>query len=171
MKTLNQFLVFIVDDDKMFLKTMEHYITRFFNGIKVKAFLSGEECLKSINMNPDVIFLDYSLNSGSSNAMNGLKILDRIKKDLPKIPVVMLSGQEDIDIAVKTMKYGSFDYVIKKENGFMRVRSIIQNVIYDFRIKKEMKIYKGDMIFLFATIGITIAILILIQIFTFYNWF
>lgn len=169
--TFRELLVFIVDDDQMFLKTMEHNINRFFKGIKVKAFLSGEECLKSISMHPDVVFLDYMLNAESPGAMNGIKVLDRIKEEFPETPVVMMSGQDNMEFAVKIMRHGSYDYVVKSSNVFMRVRNIIQNIIYTFRLKREVKEYKKRMIALLTTIGITIAVLIYMQLFTSLKWF
>jgi two-component system, OmpR family, response regulator len=64
MKNSTELSVFLVDDDKMFLTSLAHQLkTMFKSKTKIQAFTTGEECLKHLNENPDIIILDYYLNS------------------------------------------------------------------------------------------------------------
>ena len=71
-------LIFLVDDDVLFLKSLEIEFTQNTES-DIQTYATGELCLESIAQNPDVIVLDYYLNSVEKNAINGLETLDRIK--------------------------------------------------------------------------------------------
>src|SRR5260221_8574390 len=126
--------IFIVDDDNTQAMMLKDYLSKysFFN---VHTFRSGEECLANLNMNPEVIFLDYNFDKIGPMAMNVIDILKEIKSQKPEIEVVMFSGQDKIDVAVNTMKYGAFDYVVKSETAFHRSENIIFNIIRRFKLQ------------------------------------
>jgi two-component system OmpR family response regulator len=117
--------IFIVDDDTMLTEALKDYLTRRTpNDISI--FNTGEECLKSLSENPDVIILDYYLNSVQKDAANGMEILQVIKKHYPDIHVIMLSSQERYTIALQTIQKGAEQYVIKDENAFGKIASMIR---------------------------------------------
>jgi len=93
--------VFLVDDDALFLKTVEHSVATKHPFLSIKTFNTGEACLEQINQKPDIVILDYYLRSVDPNSLNGLEVLKRIKKTNPKTKVIMLSSQDSLDIAVK----------------------------------------------------------------------
>ncbi len=68
-----------MDDDPIFSIIFSDYLKEkaIFD---IRVFGAGEECIKNINDNPDFVILDYNLNSFESNAMNGIEILERMKK-------------------------------------------------------------------------------------------
>jgi len=110
----NQKLIFIVDDDP-FINML--VVKRFTSdGYRLEAFESGEACLKAINMNPDLIILDYLFISEDQKYMNGMEIFDKLKELKPNIPVIMLSGQEKGEIVLELARKGIDDYVIKDSN-------------------------------------------------------
>jgi two-component system OmpR family response regulator len=91
--------LFLVDDDVVFLKSLEiDFLGRA--DFAIETFATGELCMESLSHNPDVIILDYHLDGIDKNAMNGMETLDKIKAFNPDIPVVMLSSQDKIDVAV-----------------------------------------------------------------------
>ena len=140
----NKIKLFLVDDDIVFLKSLE---IDFIQNIdfEIETFTTGELCLKSISHAPDVIILDYKLDGIVSNAMNGIETLDRIKAINPDIPVVMLSSQDKIEVAVDCMHHKAYDYVIKSETAFFRLQKII-NTIFEYRkIRKELNWYMDRM--------------------------
>src|SRR4051794_20803423 len=98
MKDENKINVFLVDDDALFLKSLENEFLHHTD-FTVETFATGELCLENLSHNPDVIILDYHLNGIDENAMNGIETLDKIKAINPDIPVVMLSSQDKIDVA------------------------------------------------------------------------
>lgn len=80
---------------------------------------------KKLAETPDVIILDYYLNTVQKDAANGIEILQAIRKHYPNIRVIMLSSQERYSIAMKTIQKGAEQYVIKDENAFEKIAQII----------------------------------------------
>ncbi len=91
----------------------------------ISVFHTGEECLKHLYDRPDVIVLDYYLNTVNKDAANGIEILKAIKKYDPAIHVILLSSQEHYGIAVQTIQKGAEHYVIKDENAFEKIALLI----------------------------------------------
>jgi two-component system OmpR family response regulator len=119
--------IFIVDDDAMLTEALKDYLTRTTPN-EIYVFSTGEECLKHLPENPDVIILDYYLNTVHKDAANGMEILQVIKKHYPGIHVIMLSSQEHYAIALQTLQQGAGQYVIKDENAFGKIVSLIREL-------------------------------------------
>lgn len=136
--------LFLVDDDALFLKSLEIEFLHQTD-FTVETFSTGELCLEHLGSKPDVIILDYHLNSVDKNAMNGIETLDKIKSVDPTIPVVMLSSQDKIDVAVSCMHHHAFDYVVKSETAFMRLQKNITAFFHYERIEKELSWYMARM--------------------------
>ena len=144
MKAGSKINVFLVDDDVVFLKSLEIEFLHHAD-FAVKTFVTGELCLQSLSESPDVIVLDYHLNGIDTNAMNGLETLDRIKASHPDIPVVMLSSQDKIDVAISCMHHRAFDYVVKSETAFLRLQKNIAAFFHHQKIEKELNWYMARM--------------------------
>ncbi len=137
-------LLFLVDDDALFLKSLE--IDFMANTTcEIKTFATGEACLKNLTSNPDVIVLDYHLNGVNKHAINGLTTLDRIKAANPQIPVIMLSSQDKIDVAVNCMKHQAFDYIVKSETAFLRLQKAITIIFHYQQMEKALSWYMEKM--------------------------
>lgn len=136
--------IFLVDDDALFLKSLEIDFLAHNNFI-VETFSTGELCVKSLEQKPDVIILDYHLDGIDKNAMNGLQTLDKIKIFNPDIPVIMLSSQDKIDVAINCMHHKAFDYVVKSETAFMRLQKIIVSIFLYKKMEKELSWYMNRM--------------------------
>jgi DNA-binding NtrC family response regulator len=96
---------------------------------------SGMKMIKACE--PDIVFLDYYLNSVVKDAMDGLDVLVEIKKILPETDVVMLSGQDKIQVAVEVMKYGAFDYIVKGETEDEVLKNGIEHAKSHHNMKEE----------------------------------
>ena len=120
--------IFVVDDDEMLSMALEDYLERKTN-YEIRLFNTGEECLSHIDEQPDIIILDYNLNSVVKDAANGLIILEAIKKLDGHIKVVMLSSQDTNWIVLQTIKMGAEGYVVKDENAFDRIVAICQSTL------------------------------------------
>jgi|JI9StandDraft_1071089.scaffolds.fasta_scaffold46044_1 two-component system OmpR family response regulator len=140
----NQIKLFLVDDDALFLKTLEIEFLQHGDFV-IETYATGELCLQYLGNNPDVVILDYHLDGIDKNAMNGLETLDKIKKYNSDIPVVMLSSQDSIDIAVNCMHHRAFDYVVKSETSFMRLQKIITAIFSYKKMEKELNWYMDRM--------------------------
>jgi two-component system, OmpR family, response regulator len=144
MKKENKIRLFLVDDDIVFLKMLEIEFLQHAD-FEIETFATGELCLKNLSHNPDVIILDYLLDGTDKTAMNGIHTLDRIKEFDPTIPVVMLSSQDKIEVAIDCMHHKAFDYVVKSETAFMRLKKIITTIIRYRKMEKELSWYMERM--------------------------
>lgn len=136
--------LFLVDDDAVFLKSLEIEFLEHADFI-IETYATGELCIKNLSHNPDVIILDYQLDGIDKTAMNGLQTLDKIKAFNQDIPVVMLSSQDKIDVAINCMHHRAFDYVVKSETAFMRLQKIITTIFKYKKMEKQLSWYMDRM--------------------------
>jgi len=122
MENPTQFKFFIVDDDIFCANIYEQYLSNL-NYTDVTYFSNGKECLDNLDQNPDIIFLDYNMDD-----LTGFEVLKKIKRYNSNIYVVMVSGQENIKIAVDALKHGAFDYVTKNSFVCDKMTHIIQKI-------------------------------------------
>ena len=107
-------LIFFVDDDKMMLNLME-YTFKCREGFEVKSFFSGEECIKHISQNPELVVLDYYMGIDEENTMTGLDTLRKINDINKTIPVIILSREKDKGTIEEFIKEGAMKYVVKDD--------------------------------------------------------
>jgi two-component system, OmpR family, response regulator len=119
--------IFIIDDDPMLREALQDYLSRKIPH-QIRLFNTGEECFEYMSENPDVIILDYYLNTVSKDAANGMQILEQLKKYYPGIHVIMLSSQEHYGIAMQTIQKGAEHYVVKDEKSFETIASILNEI-------------------------------------------
>jgi two-component system OmpR family response regulator len=143
-KTEEKIKLFLVDDDALFLKSLEIEFLEHAD-FSIETYATGELCMESLSHNPDVIILDYQLDGIEKNAMNGMETLDKIKNYNPDIPVVMLSSQDKIDVAINCMHHRAFDYVVKSETAFIRLQKIITTIFQYKKMEKELNWYMERM--------------------------
>ena len=144
MKKEDALKVFLVDDDALFLKSLEIEFIHNTDYI-IETFATGELCVANLSKKPDVIILDYQLNGIEENAMNGIATLDKIKEFNANIPVIMLSSQDKIDVAISCMHHKAFDYVVKSETAFLRLQKNIIAYLHFDKIEKELSWYMSKM--------------------------
>lgn len=133
-----KFKVFIVEDDEWYLKMLIYHVELNPENT-VEGFLSGKEVLKNLHKKPDLITLDYSL--GDSNAD---ELIDMIIEFDAEIPVVIISGQEDVSTAVELLKKGAYDYIVKDDDTKDRIWNIIKHLKENVGLKKEIKQLKKE---------------------------
>jgi DNA-binding NtrC family response regulator len=136
--------IFLVDDDAVFLKLLEIELKEL-NEFNIVTYSTGEDCLNHLNLKPSMIILDYHLDGILEKAMNGLQVLDSIKAFDSNIPVIMLSSQDKIEVAVNCMHHQAFDYIVKSETAFTRLRKIISNIIHFQKMEIELNWYMSKM--------------------------
>jgi two-component system OmpR family response regulator len=136
--------LFLVDDDAVFLKLLEIEFLQHAD-FTIETYATGELCVSNLTNSPDVIILDYCLDGIDKNAMNGIETLDQVLAFNPAIPVIMLSGQDKIDVAVNCMHHKAFDYVVKSETAFVRLQKIISTIFQFKKMEKELNWYMERM--------------------------
>jgi len=129
-----------VDDDAMYLKMLEIEFLQDTD-IVIETYATGELCLTNLANNPDIIILDYFLNGIDKNAMNGIQCLDEIKAKNPSIPVVMLSSQDKIEVAITCMHHKAYDYIVKSETAYFRIKKIIEAIIQTQKLEQSLEWY------------------------------
>ena len=110
-------LIFFVDDDRMILNLLE-YTLNIRQDCNVKTFYSGEECIRNLDMKPDLVVLDHVFKSTDTNPMNGLQTLKEIRKLNDSLPVVILTSMDDDSLAGEFIQFGA-SKVIPKNDYFI----------------------------------------------------
>ena len=107
-------LIFFVDDEPMFINLLE-YTFKCRSGFSTKSFNNGEECIEHMYMNPDLVVVDFFLNSDDSQ-MNGMDVVKKIKEINPATQLIFLSGNDDKEVINKAKSAGVEKYILK--NGY-----------------------------------------------------
>jgi DNA-binding NtrC family response regulator len=98
----------VVDDDLVTCELLCEVFTQ--EGFDAQYAQSGESALEAISAKrPDVIVSDIRMKSG----LDGLALLDRVRRDHPATPVVLITAFGSIDTAIRAVKEGAFDYISK----------------------------------------------------------
>ncbi len=123
---MKRYKIFLVDDDEMILALLQSALYEF-DHCEVEVFTSGEACIDMIPVHqPDLVVLDYHLDTYFASRKNGFEILTTIKSQYPGVNVVMLSGQtDDPEMVFKAIKNGAADYIIKDQEGLTNLKSLI----------------------------------------------
>ena len=140
----NKIKLFLVDDDPVSLKLLENQFLDY-GSFTLKTFTTGELCIERLFENPDIIILDYHLNSIVKDAMTGLETLDKIKSLNAEIPVIILSSQDKIDVAVDCLHHKAVDYVVKSETAFLRLKKIIAAALSYKKMKMQLNWFEDRM--------------------------
>jgi two-component system, OmpR family, response regulator len=140
MNSQNKVKLFVVDDDAMYLKLVEIEFHQYPD-FKLETYATGEICIKNLSHKPDLIILDYHLNGVDKYAMNGIQTLDKIKAINPDIPVVMLSSQDRIEVAINCLHHKAFDYIVKSETAFIRLQKVIAIIFHTQKLEKTLDWY------------------------------
>ncbi len=158
MSNTNYPLVFIVEDNKAYSRLLEHHLS-LNNYTNLVPILSGEECLKKLYLKPDIIIQDYKL-----QGISGLNVMQRTKKILPNTEFIFLSGIDDIDIAIDSVKLGAYYYFVKDEVAFNRLLPKLQE-IKDFQLLaiQNQKKRKRVILFLILTILLIIVLIMMLN--------
>ena len=136
--------IFLVDDDVLFLKLLEIQFLES-GDFEIETYTTGELCVENLSRKPDVIILDYLLDGVVRDVMNGIETLDKIKLHDAEIPVIILSAQDKIDVAINCMHHAAFDYVVKSETSFLRLQKIITTIFETSKLKKQLNWYMERM--------------------------
>ncbi len=136
--------LFLVDDDAVYLKMLQIELL-LLGDFEIETFISGELCIEHLSQEPDLIILDYFLDGTTKNAMNGIEALDKIKSIKPDIPVIILSQQDKIEVAINCMHHKALDYVVKSETAFVRLEKIITDALEKMEMQKQLGWYMERM--------------------------
>ncbi|HEY3876188.1 MAG TPA: response regulator [Candidatus Kapabacteria bacterium] len=144
----NILTILVVDDDPTICEMTRDTIEKKLPGTAVRIFNTGEDALAGLNFEPDIAVLDYQLDSIKPDAMNGIQILSKLKERFPELPVIFLTGQDRIEVASNTIKYGAYDYIVKNETAFHKLELALGQLANLRTLKKSNGTQKSmNMIF------------------------
>lgn len=95
----------------------------------VMIFRFGEECLKELYLNPDLVILDYIFVHPAKNVLSGLEILTQIRSKNGDVPVIMLSGQDSGSTVLELIRLGIEEYIIKDADFLPQIRNAVLNAL------------------------------------------
>ncbi|UII28903.1 sigma-54 dependent transcriptional regulator [Fulvivirga maritima] len=131
--------IFIVEDDPWFGEMLKYHLSQNPDH-EVELFKTAKEVLASLSKNPDLITLDYSLPD-----IDGDELFSKIKSKLPNTPVIVVSGQEQVGIALKLLKMGVSDYFIKNDDTKELVWNAVGKIKETQDLREEVKSLKQQL--------------------------
>jgi len=127
-----RFKILVIDDEPILRESLE--VALKVSGYEVISARTGEEGLEQFRKeNPDLILLDHWL-----PGINGDEVLRRIKEEGPEIPIIIMTAQGSIEMAVNLMKMGAFDFLVKPFE-LDQVEDLIKKGLERVRLKKEVE--------------------------------
>jgi DNA-binding NtrC family response regulator len=120
---MKEYSIFIVEDDPWYGEILAYHLG-LNRDYKITRFETGKECLSKMHLKPDLVTIDFSLPD-----MQGDELFKKIRESNPQVPVIIISAQEEINVAVNLLKMGVNDYLVKDEatkdllwNSIVRIR-------------------------------------------------
>ena|ERR1700681_15494 len=112
--------IFIVEDNLLYQQLIARELESF--GGQLFFYTTGEHCIANICRRPSIVVLDYNLDG----EINGLETLEAIRKFDPSIFVVLFSSQKEVHSCENQERYGSFDFIEKKDHSFAVLKQLLQ---------------------------------------------
>ncbi|MDT3695781.1 MAG: sigma-54 dependent transcriptional regulator [Ignavibacterium sp.] len=123
--------IIIIDDDELVCRTLQRVLLKF--EYQVEYCLDGERAVEKVkDFEPDLILLDIYLTT-----VNGLDLLQEFQKQFFNIPVIMITGYSDVNIAVKAMKLGAYDFLLKPVD-IDQLKLIVEKAFSNINLKAEV---------------------------------
>ncbi len=120
-------LIFVVDDDVLTQKLIESELKAMKTD--VMCFSYGEEALKALHLQPDLIILDYIFVKKDEKVLSGHEILQEIRTENPVVPVIFLSGQDSGSAVLELIKLGIEEYIVKEKFFLTRLKEAVSGVL------------------------------------------
>lgn len=119
---MKPFRIFILEDERWYGLMLRHTL-QLNPDHEVTLFDKASDLLKNLHLRPDALTIDFQLPD-----MNGNEVLAKVKSVLPELPVIIISEQQDISIAVNLLRSGAYDYLVKDEETPDRLLHVLQKI-------------------------------------------
>jgi DNA-binding NtrC family response regulator len=128
---MEQLKLVIIEDEDAHFQLMKRAIIKAYPDASIHYFQEAAGCLERLDeINPDVVISDYLL-----PGMNGIEFLKSLNREKRDIPVIMITGQGDENLAIQAMKLGAWDYLVKSGDFFTLIPSVIGKVVREWKLK------------------------------------
>lgn len=151
-------LIFVVEDNQLYNRLVVSYLktNKFTN---VESYLTGEEVLKNMHKNPDIVIQDYLL-----DGITGIEVLIQAKKIHPTVEFIFLSGNDNIEIAINSMKYGASNYIVKDQMALQKLVQKIHQISSVTELVRTEKRFKLGVILFFAGIALLVIVTVVLAL-------
>ena len=160
-------LIYVVEDNKLYNKLVVDFLQK--QGMKnIKSFLNGKDCLNAVKEGefPDIVIQDYYLEDST-----GIAVLQAVKKRSKRSEFIFLTGNEDLEVAVNSIKYGAFDYIIKDNDiALKKVLNKIDKISKILDLEKRNRFIKRAMIVTLILLIVIVVFLSLHEFFDLFGW-
>jgi DNA-binding NarL/FixJ family response regulator len=159
----DQPVIFIVDDDPVYTIRLKAHLTEKSDfKAHIYTFGSGEECLAHIDLEPDIVVLNYYFapideEKPGKKLMNGLEFIDHLKALNPNIHLILLTNETDVEVANTTIKEGANDYIVKYEYAPVQLKSLISKILLNKVYTQKLNYWKWGAI----AIGVLLIMMII----------
>jgi len=144
--------IFVVEDDILYLNLINKELEKM-GYTKIESYSTGKEAMHNLGKKPDIALLDYFLEKD----FTGMDILKKLQQRFPDTQVIFLTGSDDVNIAVDTMRNGAYDYIVKGDTAFIRIRHLLKKISEEnSRKSKSRAIIRFQIIVIFAIILISL---------------
>ncbi|MEK9642361.1 MAG: response regulator, partial [Paracoccaceae bacterium] len=124
--------ILIVDDERDIRELIADILED--EGFSARKVGTADDCMREVmTAPPNLLILDIWLKDSD---MDGIDILKRVKKEFPNIPVVIISGHGNIEIAVAAIKQGAYDFIEKPFN-IDQLLVVIKRAMETSRLRHE----------------------------------
>lgn len=127
----------IIEDNEMYANVLKQAIQG--EGIIADIYESGSAFLDHIDNDYSMVSVDYSL-----DGENGVDLIKKIYETKPKLPVILLSGQDDVSVVVEAYELGVAQYIIKDEVAITKLKHAIANVAEKLRMTEELELLREE---------------------------
>ena len=152
-------LIFVVEDDQYYSFALVTYLNSI-GYVNIECFETGKECLANSYKMPKLVLLDYNL-----GGVKGIDIMLELISFNSNTPIVFVSAQDSVQLAIDTLKYGAYGYIQKDENAFIKLESIISKIKASQNIVKQRKVDSNNRIFTFGAMVVSVITIIAISIY------
>jgi len=132
---MNPLKLVVIEDNDAHFHLIQRAIIKAYPDVLIHYFQEAYGCLERLDdINPDLIMVDYLL-----PGMNGIEFLETLNRGKKEIPVIMITGQGDENVAIRAMKLGAWDYLVKSGDFFTLIPGVIGKVIREWKLKESLK--------------------------------
>lgn len=153
--------IMIIDDNVPMAEMTKDHLSQKFSDAQFSIFNDGMKAIEQNGFIPDVIILDYQLDTLNPGALNGMQILMQLKKKFTA-HVICLSAQEKPEVSANLIKAGAFDYVVKNQQAFNKIENSISR-IFNQKLQPQKKDSKNPVIAGLILIILALVIYILVN--------
>ena len=131
--------IYLVEDDPWMGEMLKHHLS-LNPDYQITLFKTGKDCLNNLHLKPDIISIDFGLPD-----INGNELLEKIQVIYKSLPVIVISGQEDVSVAINFLKQGAKDYIIKDDHTKEMLWNSILKIRENIQLKHEVEELKGQL--------------------------